>query len=168
VLGSLASFDVHLPVPNYALLSAGSATVVATDATGSPLLTLNQVGQGRAIYVAAPLERAIAQGDPWATPAPVRTLLREVYGSVARGAGCGAPIDCDVSDVELALFQGESDDVLVLVNHSPVKISAGMFSERRVRSIADVRGGAHVAVEGSGFSVPLGPNGVVALRLTYA
>jgi endo-1,4-beta-mannosidase len=167
-LGALESFDVRLAVPNYALLSAGGATVVATDDTGSPLLTVNQVGQGRAVYIAAPLERSIAQGDPWATPAPVRSLLRQVYGTVARGAGCGAPVDCDAPDVELSLFQGEDDDVLVLVNHAPVKVSADITSERRVGSIVDVRGGAHVAVAGTSFSVPLGPNGVVALRLTYA
>ena len=167
-LGALESFDVNLEVPNYALLSAGLATVVATDDTGSPLLTLNQVGQGRAIYIAAPLERAIAQGDPWATPAPVRSLLREVYGTVARGAGCRAPVDCDAPDVELALFQSDEDDVLVLVNHAPAKVSAGLTSERRVASIADVRGGAHVAVGGHTFVAPLGPNGVAALRLTYS
>ena len=100
-----------------------TATVVATDENGSPLLTVNQVGQGRAVYIAVPIERAIAQGDPWATPAPVRSLLREVYGAVARGAGCGAPIDCDAPEVEVALFQGDADDVLVLVNHSPGEAS---------------------------------------------
>ena len=72
VLGALQSFDERLDVPNYALLAGGGATVVATDANGSPLLTVNQFGQGRAIYIAVPLERAIAQGDPWATPAPVQ------------------------------------------------------------------------------------------------
>jgi endo-1,4-beta-mannosidase len=166
-LGALESFDVKLGLANFALLSPGSATVVATDDTGSPLLTVNQVGQGRAIYIATPLERAIAQGDPWATPAPVRSLLREVYGSVARGAGCGAPVGCNSPDVELSLFQGERDDVLVLINHAPRKLSADISSDRRVASIADVRGGAHVAVGGTRFSVPLDSNGVVAMRLTY-
>jgi endo-1,4-beta-mannosidase len=169
ILGALDSFDAHLPVPNYALLSpSGTATVVATDAKGSPLLTVNQVGQGRAIYIAVPLERAIAQGDPWATPAPVRTMLREVIGAVARGAGCGSPVLCDTPGVEVALFQGETDDVLVLVNHEPEKVSAGLFSERRVASISDVRGSAPVAVGGQQFSTQLAPNGAIALRLMYA
>ena len=167
-LGMLASFDVRLDVANFALLSPGAATVVATDETGSPLLTLNQVGQGRAIYMAAPLERAIAQGDPWATPAPVRSLLREVYGAAAHGAGCGAPIGCDAPGAELALFQGDVDDVLVLINHEPRDLSPALTFERRVASIADVRGGAHVAVGGPTFSAQLTPNGVVALRITYA
>ena len=168
VLGSLESFDVRLDVPNFALLSGGTATIVATDAKGSPLLTVNQVGQGRAVYIATPLERAIAQGDAWATPAPVRSLLREVYGAIARAAGCGAPVGCDSPDVELALFQGETDDVLVLVNHAPVKVTATLATERRIASIADVRGGPPIALGGSTFSAPLEPNGVAALRLTYA
>lgn len=167
VLGALEGFDVKLDVPNYALLTGGTATIVATDAKGSPLLTMNQLGQGRAIYLAAPLERAIAQGDPWATPAPVRRLLREVYGSVARAAGCGAPLGCDVPEVEVALFQGETEDTVVLLNHSPAKVNANISTERRVAFIADVRGGAPVAVGGMVFGVPLEGNGVVALRLAY-
>ena len=168
VLGSLDSFDARLDVPNYALLSGGTATIVATDAQGSPLLTVNQVGQGRAVYVAVPIERAIAQGDPWATPAPVRKLLREVYGAVARAAGCGAPVGCDIAEIEVTLFSGESEDVLVLVNHAPVKVAANLTTDRRVASIADVRGGAAVAVAGTRFGVPLEANGAVALRLSYA
>jgi len=168
VLGDLEGFDVRFEVPNYALLSGGTATIVATDAKGSPLLTVNQVGQGRAIYIAVPLERAIAQGDPWATPEPVRRLAREVYGAVARAAGCGAPVDCDLGDVEVSLFQGEADDVLVLMNHTPDKVGATLTTERRVASIADVRGGVPVAVGGTVFSVPLDANGVAALRITYA
>jgi len=168
VLGELASFDVNLPIANYALLSTGTATVVATDDKGSPFLTVNQVGQGRAIYVAAPIERAIAQDDPWAMPPAIRTLVREVYGAVARGAGCGSPLDCDSPGVELALFQGEADDVLVLVNHEPVKCSVGLTSDRRVASIVDVRGGAHVPIAETAFAVQLGASSALALRITYA
>ena len=36
VLGTLEGFDARLDVPNYALLSGGTATIVATDAKGSP------------------------------------------------------------------------------------------------------------------------------------
>ncbi len=168
VLGAIASFDARFTLPNFALLSNGTATVVATDAKGSPLLTVNQVGQGRAVFVAAPLERAIAQFDPWATPVKVRDFVREIYGAVARGAGCGAPVGCSAADVEVALFQGDADDVLVLLNHSPEKVQATLTTERRVASITDVRGGAPVAVGGTTFSVPLDANGASALRLTYA
>lgn len=168
ILGALESFDAALEVPNFALLSGGTATIVATDAKGSPLLTVNQVGQGRAVYIAVPIERAIAQGDAWATPVAVSHMLREVYGAVARGAGCGAPVGCDSPDVEVALLQGDSDDVLLLLNHSAAPLNAGLTTERRVASIVDVRGGAPVAVGGTEFGVPIEANGVVALRLSYA
>jgi len=168
VLGAIRSFDARFAVPNFALLSTGGATVVATDAKGSPLLTVNQQGQGRAVYVAVPLERAIAQGDPWATPAAIAEFAAEVYGAVARGAGCGAPVACDVPDVEVALFQGDSEDVLVLINHTPRKLTAGLTTDRVVASIAAVRAGAPVAVGGRTFGVPLGPNAVAALRISYA
>lgn len=168
VLGTLESFDVRLDVPNYALLSGGTATIVATDAQGSPLLTVNQVGQGRAVYLAAPVERAIAQGDPWATPLAIRSLLREVYGAVARAAGCGAPLACDVPEVEVTLFSGEAEDIVVLLNHAAEKVSANLTTERRVASVTDVRGGSPVAVGGTAFGVPIEANGAVALRLAYA
>ena len=75
-LGPLRSFDARLEIPHFALLGSGGATIVATDAKGSPLLTLNAYGSGRAVFLAAPVERALAQGDAWASPPPVRGLLR--------------------------------------------------------------------------------------------
>ncbi len=167
VLGALRSFDASVEIPNFALLGHGGATVVATDSKGSPLLTLNQLGQGRAIYMAAPIERSLAQGDPYAAPQAVSSMLRAVYGAVARAAGCGAPVDCDTPAVETALFLGEEDDILVLLNHSAQALTAGLVFDRPVGSIIDVRGGQPVAVGDSGFGVPLAPNGAVALRLLY-
>ena len=142
--------------------------MVATDASGSPLLTVNQYGQGRAIYVAVPLERAIAQGDQWATPVPARAMLREVYGAVARAAGCGAPVSCSAADVEMTLFQGEAEDILVLLNHSPVVVDTEVATTRRVSAITDLRGTEPTSVLGTRFSVRLGPNNAVALRLAYS
>lgn len=168
LVGDLTSFDVRLDLPHYALLGGGGATVVATDATGSPLLTVHQYGQGRAIFLAAPLERAIAQSDPWAAPDAVRRLLRTVYGSVASAAGAGPTIDCDEPTAEVALFLGESADVLVVLSHSSVPTSATLTAERVVASVTDVRGGAAADVGSKAFAVPLEPNGAVALRLTYA
>ncbi len=167
LLGDLTAFDVRLDLPHYALVGSGTATVVATDATGSPLLTLNQYGQGKAVFLAAPLERAIAQSDPWAAPDAVRSLLRTVYGSVARAAGAGPVIDCDDPSAEIALFQGEQGDVVFILNHSAEAITATLTTERVVASVVDVRGGAAARVEARAFGVPLGPNAAVALRLSY-
>jgi beta-galactosidase len=168
MLGALVGFDAQFAVSNFAQLAPGRATVVATDATGSPLLTVSQVGQGRAVYIAAPLERAIAQGDPWATPEPIRRLVREVYGAVARSAGCGAPVDCDVPEVEVTLYQGVSDDVLVLINHAQRTVTPTLSVERAVASLSDVRGGTPAIVGSPTFGVSLEANAAMALRLSYA
>jgi hypothetical protein len=168
LLGDIASFDLPFSVPNFALLSAGDATVVATDERGGPLLTYHQVGQGRAVFVAVPLERAIAQNDPWATPSPVSAMVRSVYAAVGRSAGCASPVYCDAPEVEIAVLQGESDDVVLLLNHAPEPVTATLSCDRRVASIADVRGGAPVPIGANGFTVPLEGNGTSALRLSYA
>lgn len=167
VLGTLRSFDARLELPNFALLGTGGATVVATDSKGSPLLTLNQFGQGRAVYIATPIERAIAQADPYAAPPAVAALLRSVYAAVARAAGCGAPAECDVPEVELAMFLGEEDDILVALNHANERLTANITLDRAVASISDVRGGRPVSVGGTTFGLPIDPNGAVALRLLY-
>ncbi len=168
LLGELASFDLPFAVPNVALLSAGEATIVATDERGGPLLTYNQLGQGRAVFSAVPLERAIAQNDAWATPVPVSAMLQSVYGAVGRSAGCASPVYCDTPDVEVAVLQGENDDVVLLLNHAPRGVTATLSCDRRVASIADVRGGAPVPIGANGFTVPLEANGASALRLAYA
>lgn len=167
-LGPLASFDAKLAVPHFALLGGGGATVVATDAKGSPLLTLFAYGSGRAVFLAAPVERALAQGDTWAAPPAVRAMLRTVYGAVARTAGAALALTCDTPEVELALFNGEEDDVLLLLNHSPEKLTATVTAERSVASVADVRGGQPAIVGGPAFGVPLAPNGAASLRVIWS
>jgi len=168
LLGDLRSFDAPLETPNYALLGHGGATVVATDAKGSPLLTLNQLGQGRAVFVALPIERALAQNDPWAAPPAVQHMLRTVYAAAARAAGCGAPVVCDAPEVEIALFNGDADDIVVLINHGASKVTANLSCDRAVASTADVRGGTPVEIGGTTFGVPVDGKAVVALRLVYA
>lgn len=167
LLGALSGFDVKFASPSFALLSASGATVVATDALGSPLLTLHQVGQGRAVLIALPLERAMARQDAWSIPAPVARFAREVYGAAVRAAGCAAPVRVSAPELEVALFQGEQDDVLVLLNHAPSKVTAQVELERRVAAISDVRGDRAVPVGGTAFQVTLDPNGASALKLTY-
>jgi len=140
---------------------------VATDANGSPLLTTNQYGQGHAVFMATPIERAIAQNDPWAAPTPVRRLLRSVYGSVAMSAGAGAMLECDTPEAEIAHFLGEDDDILFVLSHNAEKMTATITTPRTVATVQDVRGGKPAEVGGKTFCVPLGPNGVAALRVKF-
>ena len=141
--------------------------MVATDAKGSPLLTVNSYGSGRAVYVSTPVERALAQGDAWAAPRAVRSMLATVYGAVAQAAGAALPLSCDAPEVEIALFAGEGDDIVLLLNHSPERLTANITADRSVASIADVRGGQPAAVAGRTFGVPLAANGAASLRVVW-
>lgn len=167
-LGRLEPFGCILDIPHFALLGGGGATVVATDAKGSPLVTLNSFGTGRAVFLAAPIERALAQGDAWAAPPAVRAMLRTIYGALASAAGAALPLACDSPQVEIALFSGEDDDILLLLNHAPEKLTAQLVAERSVATVADVRGGAAATVDGTAFGVPLAPNGAAALRIRWS
>lgn len=168
MLGPLASFDTALPIEHYALVGRGDAVVVATDATGNPLLTVNQHGQGRAVFLAAPAERALAQPDTRGAVSPVRDALRAVYGSLAGSAGAASPYGCDKPEVEAALLSGDTGDVLVALNHSSEKLTATFTFERRVATVAEARGGAPAEVGGPTFGTLLGPFGASVLRITYA
>ncbi len=167
LLGDLSPFDAPMDCAHYALLGHGAATVVATDEKGTPLLTVNRVGQGRAVLCAVPVERALAQGDPWAPPEPVRHMVRAVYGALAASAGCGAPVQCAAPCVEVALFGGAEEDVVLLLNHSPEEVTADLVFSRSVAAVEDVRGGSPTEVGGPAFGVPLPANGVLALRVSY-
>ncbi len=168
VLGGLRSFDARMRLPHHATLSVRGALVIATDATGSPLVTLHEYGQGKAVLIATPVERALAQNDPWAAPEEVRRLLREVYGAIGRAAGAGAMVRCDTAEVEVAHLLGEEDDIVIAMRHNDGDGTVTLSFERVVARVSDVRGGQPVEVDGASFGVPLGPNGVATLRVAYA
>ncbi len=167
-LGGLRDFEARMPVKHRARIGGTRATVVATDSEGAPLVTVHRFGQGRAVFLAAPLELGLAHSDPWARPEPVRHLLTGVYGSVIGAAGAGIPVTCDDPEVEVSLFTGrEAGDVLVMLNHAPEKRRCSVGLERVVETVAEVRGGEPVAVGDRSFEVGLGPNGPAVLRLSY-
>ncbi len=167
VLGRLEPFDVPAEVPHFALLGPGISTVIATDSAGSPLVTLHLYGQGRAVCVAAPFERVLGQMGMRTPPAEISAFLRRIYGAVADAAGCGSKVKCDAPPVEVALFGGDADDVLFLLNHDSEPVTATVTFERSVDTVVDVRGGEPVAVKGRTFGVPLGAFGATALRVSY-
>lgn len=167
VLPGVTSFASPTPVPHFARLGGGLATVVATDHDGAPLVTLRQYGQGRALFVAAPLERMLSEADPAAAPDAVWTLVRGIYAGVAGASGAVGALRCDRPDVEFAHFIGTDDDIVVLLNHADVAQNATLVFPREVADVCDVRGGTPVRVASIAFGVPLGRAGTAALRVTY-
>lgn len=168
LISGLAAFDASLRVPHYALVSAVSATVVAADDTGRPLLTINQYGRGSAVFISGCLERALASEDRSAASATVQSFLRAVYGQIARAAGAGPMLECDDPAVEMAVFSGGAEDVVIALNHAEKERTAVFTSSRLVASVSDMHSGEVAEIGARSFGVPIGPNGAAALRLTYA
>ncbi len=167
LLPGVSTFTSPIPVPHFARLGGGSATVVATDRDGAPLVTLRQYGQGRALFVAAPLERMLSEADPASAPDAVWTLVRGIYAGVAGASGAAAALRCDRPDVEFAHFIGTDDDIVVLLNHAGLAQSATLVFPREVADVSDVRGGTPVRVASTAFGVPLTAFGTASLRVTY-
>jgi len=86
---------------------------------------------------------------------------------VARAAGAGPVVDCDDPAVEIALFQAEDSDIVLVLSHDVAPRTATLSTERMVASVSDVRGGPAAEIGAKSFGVPLGPNGTAALKLTY-
>lgn len=167
MLGELEPFEVAAEVPHFALLGPGASTVIATDAAGSPLVTLSRPGQGRAVLVAAPFERVLGQAGLTAAPPHLRGFLTTLYGAVGDVAGCRPKVRCDAREVEIALLAGDGEDVVLLLNHHGVEVTATLSFDRAVDEVSAVAGGAPTAVGGVSFGVPLLPYGAAALRIRY-
>lgn len=167
LLGGMEPFVARLNVGHFALLGAGEATVLATDESGNPLVTLGRRGQGRAVCVAAPFERILGQSGSVGMCAPIASFLRGLYGAVGRMSGCAPVVTCDAFEVEVALLGGEEEDVLLLLNHYDRHVTPTVRFQRKVASVAAVGGGVSVSVNEIAFGVPLGPYGVSALRIVY-
>ena len=164
----LCSFDAALSMPHLALVVPESATIAATDASGIPLVTVNRYGRGSAIFLAAPLERAISEAVSSGQIESARALLRALYRTAARDSGANGFVACDTPAVEIALFIGEDDDALLVLNHSGMTVTPVVTAGRVVASVSDLAGPRTVRVGEQSFGVPLRPYGVAALRLDYA
>lgn len=164
----LGSFDAALRVSNLGLVVPESASVAAVDASGIPLVTVNRYGRGSAIFLAVPLEQAIARGVSAADTEQARTMVRTLYRTAARESGANGFVACDEPAAEIALFIGEDDDALLVLNHGGMTITPVVTAGRVVASVADLSGARSARVGEQSFGVPLRPFGLAALRLDYA
>jgi hypothetical protein len=167
-LGMVTSFDAALPVADGALLGPGGATVLAADAHGRPLVTVNRHGQGRVYHLALPLEAALAALPHDEMPSTVAELVRGLYRAAAEHAGATGPADCDRPAVETAVLTGGGGRVLIALNHGPAPVVATITWERRVVAVAPLGTSDETAVGGTSFRIQLAGHGVVALRIRTA
>jgi hypothetical protein len=169
VLGDIPALNVRVELPHFALVSPNGAGIVATETKGNPLLTVHSKGQGKAIFCAAPVERALSDVGSEA-PVALHAFVRALYGGAARLAGADAPYECDCPALETAVLAGDdaTADILILINHEGYDVRAGISSDRGVATVTDLISGRKAKVGAETFTVPVRAYQVRALRLDLA
>lgn len=95
------------------------ARVVAVDAHGRPALLTHDVGRGRAVLCAYPVEHMAAR-TPWANPEPTW----ELYDALADMAGIDRPLRCDDARVSCATLRFADRELAIVTNLSSEAVSA--------------------------------------------
>lgn len=167
VLGTLPATEAEVELPHFALVSTSGAGIVATDTKGNPLVTAHSRGQGKAIFCAAPLERALTEAGGRGAPTEIARYARLMYSGVARLAQAHGAYDCDAPELEVGVLHSAdgSTDIFFMVNHESYDVDATVTSERAVASVADLVSGRSASVGAREFVVPVGPHRMKALRL---
>lgn len=102
-------------------LETAGAQVVAVDAHDRPALLVNDVGRGRAVLCAYPVEHMAAR-TPRVNPEPTWAL----YDALADVAGISRPLRCDDARVGCAVRRLTGADLAVVTNLSADAVSANL------------------------------------------
>ena len=102
-------------------LEPEGATVVAVDAHGRPALLTRDVGRGRAVLCAYPVEHMAAR-TPRVNPEPAW----ELYDALADVAGVDRPLRCDDPRVSCATLRFPDRDLAVVTNLSDETLTADL------------------------------------------
>src|SRR5205814_8174661 len=113
------TFHYSLPAanPKYwgALLEVKGGEVIAVDQDGRPALIANQVGSGKTLLCAYPIEQYLAN-TPSVFEKPESTHL--IYKSFREWAGLRPLFLSDQADVEVGALVADHRGYVVVVNHS--------------------------------------------------
>jgi len=106
------------PLPQIPVISATSATVLATFPNGTPALTHYTWGQGQVYYLNAPLERYLDQpyvleARPW----------HQFYAHLAEIAHVQRVLDVTSPEVEVTVLNGDAQSYGFVINHSSQPIA---------------------------------------------
>jgi endo-1,4-beta-mannosidase len=168
LLGTVPALDAKLELSHFALVSASGAGIVTTDTKGNPLITVHSRGQGKAVFCAAPLERAFAALATRDTQPEVRAYVRYLYSAVGRLSGAAPLYRTDAHQLELAVLRGKEgdSDILLVINHEPFDVEAEISSDRPIASVTDILSEKGAEVSATSFVLPIRAEQVKALELS--
>jgi hypothetical protein len=138
-----------------ALLEVTTGKVIAVDQENRPALVTNEIGRGKTLLSAYPLEHYLAN-VPAAFDQPENT--HRIYQAFRDWTGVKPAFSPDQPSVEVSALNGDHRGYAVLVNHSAaaqnVTVSApGAHSISRVAP----EGVTPIPVQGSSWKIELGP-----------
>ncbi len=115
--GDTFHFTVPAANPRYwgSALEVKGGTVIAVDQDGRPALVANQLGKGKTLVSAYPIESYLA-ATPSVFEGPETT--QRIYEAFREWAGVKAVVRTDQPSVEAATLIGDHLRYVVLVNHS--------------------------------------------------
>ncbi|PYV55101.1 MAG: hypothetical protein DMG98_16440 [Acidobacteria bacterium] len=133
------TFHYSLPAanPKYwgALLEVKGGEVIAVDQDGRPALIANQVGSGKTLLCAYPIEQYLANTSS-VFEKPENTHL--IYKAFRDWAGVKPAFSTDQPDIEIEALNGNHRGYLVLVNHSAEPRDTALSNTVKMRELSRI------------------------------
>lgn len=153
---------LHYTVPSASiqswgtLLEVSSGKVIAVDQDGHPALVTNQIGSGKTLLSAYPLEHYLAD-VPSVFDQPEGT--HRLYAAFRDWAGVKPAFRVDNPSVELSVLGGTTRGYVVAVNHSfeTQKVTVHSASPIHTVSRIAVDGPKPIAMDGSSWQLEIAP-----------
>ncbi len=153
---------LHYTVPSASiqswgtLLEVSSGKVIAVDQDGNPALVTNQIGSGKTLLSAYPLEHYLAE-------APAAFEKQEgthrLYAAFRDWVGVKAAFRVDNPAVELSVLGGTGRGYVVAVNHSFEAQKVKVHSASPVRSVSRIAvdGPKTIVTDGTSWQLEIAP-----------
>jgi len=137
-----------------------SCRVTASFPDGTPAMTLQEHGKGRALYLCKNVEDGLLD-------VPYEVFLQKasfpLYRALAELAGCANPYACQDPRVETGILTGPRDSLLICVNHDTAAVTSSVFLPEG--SIVTHLDGTAAEAENGRLPVPLAGCGVGVYRV---
>ena len=150
----------HYSVPTQSIESWGTilelttGKIIAVDQDGRPALVTNEVGRGKTLLSAYPLEHYLAN-VPAVFDQPENT--HRIYEAFRDWVGIKPAFSADQASVEISSLTGDHRGYVVLVNHAAKPQSFTVFTTTGARSISRIgpEGLKPIQLDGSSWKMEL-------------
>ncbi len=119
------------------ILEVSTGKVIAVDQDGHPALVTNQIGSGKTLLSAYPLEHYLAE-TPAVFDKPEETY--RLYGAFRDWTGRKPAFKADCPEIELSVLSGDHRGYIVAINHSAKAQEFSVTSSLNLRSVSTVTG----------------------------